>query len=46
MGRLSNVLKGWHIVLDPGHGGLDPGAVVENVDGNGNKVYVVEDEYA
>jgi N-acetylmuramoyl-L-alanine amidase len=24
---------------------LDPGAVVENLDGNGNKVYVVEDEY-
>lgn len=45
MGRLSNRLKGWHIVLDPGHGGLDPGAVVTNLDGNGNKVYVVEDEY-
>ena len=29
----------------PGHGGLDPGAVVENMDGNGDKVYVVEDEY-
>ncbi len=45
MGRLSNTLKGWHIVLDPGHGGMDPGAVVENMDGNGDKVYVVEDEY-
>lgn len=45
MGRLSDNLKGWHIVLDPGHGGLDPGAVVANLDGNGNKVYVVEDEY-
>ncbi|MEJ2025829.1 MAG: LysM peptidoglycan-binding domain-containing protein, partial [Deltaproteobacteria bacterium] len=45
LGRLSNILKGWHIVLDPGHGGLDPGAIVENLDGNGNKVYVVEDEY-
>ena len=45
MGRLGDTLKGWHIVLDPGHGGLDPGAVVENMDGNGKKVYVVEDEY-
>jgi len=45
LGYLSNVLRGWHIVLDPGHGGLDPGAIVENLDGNGNKVYVVEDEY-
>lgn len=46
LGRLSNALKGWRFVLDPGHGGLDPGAVVENLDGNGEKVYVVEDEYA
>ncbi|UCD29348.1 MAG: LysM peptidoglycan-binding domain-containing protein [Planctomycetota bacterium] len=45
VGCLSNTLRGWHIVLDPGHGGLDPGAVVETLDGNGNKVYVVEDEY-
>ncbi|MGY8824070.1 MAG: LysM peptidoglycan-binding domain-containing protein [Candidatus Latescibacterota bacterium] len=45
MGRLSNALDGWHIVLDPGHGGLDPGAVVETVDGNGEKLYVAEDEY-
>ncbi len=45
LGRLSHGLKGWHIVLDPGHGGLDPGAVVENLDGNGERVYVVEDEY-
>jgi len=45
MGRLSDCLKGWHVVLDPGHGGLDPGAVVANLDGNGDKVYVVEDEY-
>jgi len=45
LGRLSQSLKGWNIVLDPGHGGLDPGAVVENLDGNGDKVYVVEHEY-
>jgi LysM repeat protein/N-acetylmuramoyl-L-alanine amidase len=45
LGRLSHSLKGWHVVLDPGHGGLDPGAVVENLDGNGDKVYVVEHEY-
>ena len=45
LGKLSDRLMGWHFVLDPGHGGLDPGAVVENLDGNGNKIYVVEDEY-
>jgi len=45
MGRLSSQLEGWHIVLDPGHGGLDPGAVVSTRDGNGNRLYVVEDEY-
>ena len=42
---LSRDLKGYTIVLDPGHGGLDPGALVPNSDGNGNTVYVVEDEY-
>lgn len=45
LGRLSNALNGWHVLLDPGHGGLDPGAVVQSLDGNGNSVYVVEDEY-
>lgn len=45
LGRLSNTLRGWHLVLDPGHGGLDPGAVVRTLDGQGNKLYVVEDEY-
>ena len=44
-GRLSNRLEGWNIVLDPGHGGLDPGAVVKTTDGKGSKLYVVEDEY-
>lgn len=42
---LSKALAGWHVALDPGHGGLDPGAVVQVLDGNGNKLYVVEDEY-
>jgi len=46
LGRLSDALDGWHFVLDPGHGGLDPGAVVPALDGNGNSIYVVEDEYA
>jgi LysM repeat protein/N-acetylmuramoyl-L-alanine amidase len=45
LGRLSDALNGWSIVLDPGHGGLDPGAVVKTLDGNGNVLYVVEDEY-
>ena len=45
LGRLSNDLEGWHFVLDPGHGGQDPGAIVEVNDGTGHNVYVVEDEY-
>ena len=43
--RINNALQGWHFVLDPGHGGLDPGTVVMAQDGNGDAVYVVEDEY-
>lgn len=43
--RISNKLKGWNVVLDPGHGGLDPGAIVRALDGNRKAVYVVEDEY-
>ena len=38
-------LKGWRIVLDPGHGGIDPGAIVSNTTGENKRVYVVEDEY-
>lgn len=45
MGQLSSELAGWHIVLDPGHGGIDPGAIVPTVDGNGKTLFVVEDEY-
>jgi LysM repeat protein len=45
LGYLGHELDGWHVVLDPGHGGIDPGAIVKSVDGNGNPTYVVEDEY-
>ncbi len=38
-------LKDKLIILDPGHGGLDPGAIVKSRDGLGNEVFVVEDEY-
>lgn len=41
----SQPLRGWRIVLDPGHGGRDPGAIVSNLDGNNRSVYVVEDEF-
>lgn len=41
---LSNNLKGYKIVLDPGHGGYDPGAIGK-VDINGHVYYLVEDEY-
>ncbi len=41
----SQPLRGWRVVLDPGHGGRDPGAIVSNVDGNNRSVYVVEDEF-
>ena len=43
-GRKSQQLKGWRIVLDPGHGGRDPGAIVPNKAGD-ETVYVVEDEF-
>ena len=45
IGRTSSLLEGWHFVLDPGHGGVDPGAIVKTLDGNGDALYVVEDEY-
>ena len=45
LGRLGNDLAGWSIVLDPGHGGIDPGAIVPTIAGDGRRLYVVEDEY-
>ena len=44
--RLSAQLEGWHIVVDPGHGGLDPGAIVQVLDSDGTRSCVTEDEYA
>ena len=46
MPPLGNELAGWHFVLDPGHGGIDPGAIVKGRDAEGKPYYVVEDEYA
>lgn len=43
-GKRRKPLKGWRIVLDPGHGGIDPGAIVSNMTGQKERVYVVEDE--
>lgn len=45
MGSLSPILKGYTIVLDPGHGGDDPGFVVSSTNQRGETVYLVEDEY-
>lgn len=45
MGRLSDRLAGWHFVLDPGHGGIDPGTTVRAKDGEGRSFTIVEDEY-
>ncbi len=45
MGRLSNDLAGWNFVLDPGHGGIDPGTIVKAKDEQGKVFYIVEDEY-
>ncbi len=44
--RRSSRLAGWHFVIDPGHGGIDPGAIVKGKDRDGSSFYVVEDEYA
>jgi LysM repeat protein len=45
MGKISNRLDGWHFVLDPGHGGIDPGTTVRAKDGEGKTFTIVEDEY-
>jgi len=44
--KRSSRLAGWQFVLDPGHGGIDPGAIVETVDPTGQTHFIVEDEYA
>ncbi len=44
MTPLSDRLAGWHFVLDPGHGGIDPGAIVAGKDAEGERFYIVEDE--
>jgi LysM repeat protein len=45
VGRLSDALEGWTIVIDPGHGGVDPGTIVKARGGDGETLHVVEDEY-
>ena len=45
MGKVSNRLAGWHFVLDPGHGGIDPGTTVKAKDSEGRTFTIVEDEY-
>ncbi len=44
MPPLSRRLDGWHFVLDPGHGGIDPGAIVAGKDAKGDRFFIVEDE--
>ncbi len=42
---LSTKLKGWSVVLDPGHGGLDPGTIVRTPGPNGGSLYITEAQY-
>lgn len=44
-GALSSILRGYTFVLDPGHGGLDPGAIVKATDETGKAIYLTEHEY-
>ncbi|APR65300.1 LysM peptidoglycan-binding domain-containing protein [Borrelia anserina] len=41
----NNNLENKLVIIDPGHGGLDPGAIVKARDGLNNEIFVVEDEY-
>jgi LysM repeat protein len=41
----SHKLDGWTIVLDPGHGGLDPGTIVKTPGPNGTSLYITEAQY-
>lgn len=43
--KKSEFLAGKTIILDPGHGGLDPGAIVKSKDGMNRDIYITEDEY-
>ncbi len=45
MPAFSDRLAGWNFVLDPGHGGIDPGTIVKAKDEQGKTFYIVEDEY-
>lgn len=42
--KISDKLKNIKIVIDPGHGGLDPGAISKASDNEG-EFFIVEDEY-
>lgn len=42
--KISNKLSGVKILLDPGHGGIDPGAIARGKDKTGT-FYITEDEY-
>ena len=44
-GYIDTALSEWFVVIDPGHGGYDPGVIVESSDGSGNSLFVCEDEY-
>ena len=45
LGRLSRSLEGVTVIIDPGHGGLDPGTIVPTRLEGEKTVHVVEDEY-